>query len=92
MVQVPEEFGRFTRCFLQGSLEEAKNEIDWIDGALKLSNPAQRSVIKLFLDQILTDCDGSALQRIWSSGAPAYGIANDDELRDFLKLVRDSIK
>jgi heme oxygenase len=93
MVQVPEEFRYFTRCFLQGSLEEAPSIEAWIEFALHLSNAEQQAVIKSFLDDILVrKVDGPQLQRIWDAGAPSYGFDDDNELRQFLTQIRDSIK
>lgn len=93
MIVVPEEFRRFTRCFLQGSLEEAASVEAWIEFALHFSSAEQQAVIKSFLDDMLArKVDGPELQRIWNAGSPSYGIGDNNELRQFLIRIRDSIK
>ena len=92
MTEIPEEFKRFSRCFFNGSLESAPSEHEWIERALRLNSPKQLAVVKRFLDEVLRDSNGPELQRIWHSGEPVYALADAEELRMFLSLVRDLIK
>ena len=88
---VPEEFKRFTRCFLQGSFDEAIDERDWIRRALQLNSIEQRAVIKKFIVGLLSaETDLGELQKVWKSGQPSYGIS-DGHIRKFLEEVRDLI-
>jgi hypothetical protein len=90
-VEIPDEFKRFTRCFLQGSDEEATDERDWIARALKLNTPQQRAVVKRFLSELLnSSADDEELERVWNSGSPSYGIQRD-HIRSFLNMIREMI-
>ena len=90
-MEAPEEFNRLTQCFWQGSDLEAKDESDWIVRSLKLSTPNQRTIIRVFLTELLaSNADVAELQRIWRSGGPSYGI-RDQHIRSFLERIRDSI-
>ena len=93
MLQVPEEFQRLTRCFVQGSLEEATDVQKWIEQAVQLAGREHHAVIKSFLTEILqSHKDGAELQRIWAAGSPSYAIWDANELRQFLTQIRNSIE
>jgi hypothetical protein len=86
-IVVPDEFKRFTRCFLQGSFDEAIDERDWIKNALRLNSAAQRVAIKKFLVELLRNpSDTNELQRVWKSGSPSYGVS-DQHIRKFMKEI-----
>ena len=90
-IVVPDEFKRFTRCFLQGSFDEARDERDWIKRALQLNSEYQRSVIKKFLVELLKiTSDDSELESVWKSGAPSYGLS-DRHIRKFIEKIVEMI-
>ena len=90
-MEIPQEFKRFTRCFLQGSDEEATDEQDWISRALKLNTPQQRAVVKRFLSELLnSNADDEELERVWNSGSPSYAV-HRHHIRSFLNTIRDMI-
>ena len=92
-MNTPEEFKRFVRSFWQGSEDEAASVREWIANALSLSDHRQKAVIANFLDDVLRrDVSGKELQRIWSSGGPSYMLPDDEDLRAFLRQVRDMIR
>lgn len=91
-MRVPDEFKHLTQCFWSGSDEEARDVHEWIGNALKLCGVEKHAVIKRFLDDVLSrNLDGAELQRIWNSGGPRYMIGNNEELRQFLGMIRDRI-
>lgn len=91
-MDIPDEFKYFTSCFWQGSDREAKNERDWVMRALKLNTQEQQTIIRSFLDSLLSgDATDEELQRIWSAGSPSYGI-HLRHARAFLTLIRDAIE
>lgn len=88
---IPEEFKRFTRCFLQGSFDEASGERDWIQRALQLNSADQRAVIRKFLVEMLQKtADVDELQRVWRSGSPSYGLS-DGHIRKFMQEIIELI-
>ena len=90
-MQVPEEFKRLTRCFLQGSDREAANEEEWIARALALNTLEQQAVIRKFLAELLVEQTNSEdLQRAWNSGGSSYGL-HAKGIRRFLEKIRDMI-
>jgi hypothetical protein len=48
-VMVPTEFKRFTRLFLQGSHERAKDMPEFIRQAVRLLDPAQKSAVRTYV-------------------------------------------
>jgi len=85
---VPMEFKRFTRLFLQGSHERAKDMPEFIRQAARLLDPAQKSAVQAYIAELLgSSLDERALNDIWVSCSPNYWI-DEGTMRDFLGEVQ----
>ncbi len=71
----PIKFKRFTRLFLQGSYERAKDMPEFIRQAVRLLDPAQKSAVRAYVAKLLaSSLDERALNDIWLSCSPNYWI------------------
>jgi hypothetical protein len=88
---VPKEFKRFTRLFLQGSHERAKDLPHFIRQAVRLLDPAQKPVIQSYVAELLaSSLDERALNEIWLSCSPNYWI-EEGTMREFLSEVHRAL-
>jgi hypothetical protein len=85
---VPVEFKRFTRLFLQGSHEWAKDMPEFIRQAVRLLEAEQKPVVKSYVAQLLASgLDEHALNDIWLSCSPNYWIV-EGTMREFLGEIQ----
>lgn len=65
-MRLPDELHYFTRCFWNGSDEEASTPEEWIATAVRLLDAHKKKIVKRFLDDILArNLSGEELHRIW---------------------------
>jgi len=95
-IKAPPEFYRLARAFHEDSLEDAKDEREWIATALGFLDAPSRQVVKQFLTDLLRQNLSEAdLQELWNSTEADYFIVghNDNEaMRHFLTTIRDQIE
>ena len=90
-MNVPSEFKRFVRCFLQGSDDETKSEAAWINAAIQLNSKVQLRIVRQFLDDVLGKAsDVNELQAIWQSGSPNFHVT-DTHIRTFFEHISRQI-
>jgi hypothetical protein len=88
---VPIEFRRFTRLFLQGSHERAKDLPEFIRQAVRLLDPAQKSVVQAYVAELLnSNLDERTLNEIWLSCSPNYWI-DEGKVREFFVGIREEL-
>lgn len=88
---VPVEFKRFTRLFLQGSHETAKDLSEFIRQAVRLLDADQKPVVKSYIAELLASgLDERALNGIWLSCSPNYWI-EEGAVREFLSEVQKAL-
>lgn len=81
-------FRKFTLGFRQGTLEEGITEEQWIGDALNFLEASEQQAVKTFLTELLArDPSGPELQKVWNESSASYLVADDDELRSFLRLI-----
>jgi hypothetical protein len=91
-MEIPAEFKQFSYLLMPDLYDKGTDIFDWFPNALKDRSGERKRIVKNFLDELLDGThDNAELQRVWRSTAPRYGF-NDEGLRYFLTLVRDSIK
>ena len=89
---VPEEFKYLTRCFWDGSHQEAKSLAEWVSNAVRLLDVRQKAVVQPFLDDVLSrNLPDNELQRIWNDGGARYCFPDPNELRRVLAMIRDKL-
>jgi hypothetical protein len=85
---VPVEFKRFTRLFLQGSHETAKDMPEFIRQAVRLLDADQKPVVKSYVGELLGNgLDEHALNGIWLSCSPNFWI-EEGAVREFFSEVQ----
>lgn len=90
-MNVPSEFKRFARCFLQGSDDETQSEAAWINAAIHLNSKDQLRIVRQFLGEVLEKgSDDNELQAIWQSGSPNFYV-KDSHIRTFFEHIRRQI-
>ena len=88
---VPVEFKRFTRLFLQGSHETAKDMPAFVRQAVRLLDADQMPVVKSYVAELLASgLDEHALNDIWLSCSPNYWI-EEGAVREFLAEVQKAL-
>lgn len=81
-------FQKFTLGFRQGTLDERISDVEWIRGALNLISATERKQLaNSLLEFLSSNPTGPGVQKLWNESAASYFIADDEELRSFLKLV-----
>lgn len=89
---VPREFAELLSRFHQDIGLQASNEEEIISFMLRGLDNAQKQTVRGFLDGLLArNPTGAELQRVWRDGDPEWSLRDDDELRQFLTMIRDRI-
>jgi hypothetical protein len=95
-IKAPPEFYRLARAFHEDSLENAKDEREWIATALGFLDAPSRQVVKQFLTDLLRQNLSEAdLQELWNSTEADYFIVGhngNEAMRHFLTTIRDQIE
>jgi hypothetical protein len=92
MVPAPKEFLDFCSLLHQDLFLYGPEPRDWVVGALRDMRREKRSTLKTFIDGLLAGGYSDAeLQAIYRSTDTELRIWNDEGVRPFLILVRDTI-
>lgn len=87
------DFRKFTLGFRQGTLEPGISVEQWIQDALGFINIDELRSVKVYLSELLArNPGGQELQQVWNGSSASYYIADDEELRSFLRLVLEQIE
>ncbi len=88
---VPIEFKRFTRLFLQGSHETAKDMPEFIRQAVRLLDADQKPAVESYVTELLASTlDERALNDIWLSCSPNYWM-DEGTMREFLGEIQKAL-
>jgi len=89
---VPREFAQLLSRFHQDIGLQASNEEEVISFMLRGLDNAQKRTVRGFLDGLLArNPTGAELQRVWRDGDADWSLRDDDELRQFLTMIRDRL-
>jgi hypothetical protein len=89
---VPPEFNKLCFYFHQDVGVDGSTPGEWITFAKRHIDENERSVVKHFVQELLNGpYDRDALQRIWFSTDAEIGFPEEQHLREFLALIRDSM-
>lgn len=81
------QFKKFVKLFLQGSLESAGNNAEFIGSAVRLMEPNAKPAVHAYIREILGNGMGEPeLHKIWLSCSPNYWI-EEGKMREFLSEI-----
>jgi hypothetical protein len=92
-MQIPEEFYDFCLYLHQDSMVVYGSKIeDVISGALQHMDKERRANLRKYISQLLAgEYSDTELQEIYRATDAELGIRNENGIRHFLALVRDTI-